>query len=153
MSKQRTEPNFLDFINPFFWIREIFSYLITLFLLINRFFGLIFGSLVVVFVAMFFYDRYCDYTFKDASDIPNDALTVSLFTRNKEYKSPFSDSVQLNSTKIVWVRTEQQQQPLEPKRPKTSRRIRIRNEETVAYSRPYSSIQNEVRHRTSPRRR
>ena len=81
-----TGKDILRYLNPIRWFRALFSNILTFFLLLNQFFAIIFGCIVVIFIAWFFYDRYSNYTYGDGAD--NTHYKVKVFQKAEQYKSP-----------------------------------------------------------------
>lgn len=165
------------YLNPILWIREIFSYLMTVFLFFNRFFTIIFGCFVVFFIVFFFYDRYSNFTYGDSNNQVS-SFKVGFFKDTQKYASPLTRKDENLSKKLsafyaskmhLRKKTEKKEnsdeQVMEETQPKEQSRRADLNPNTAqnqiatkSYqdhweTRPYKSIQTEVRRRTAKGRK
>ena len=165
----------LCYLNPIRWFKGLFSYFLTFFLLLNRFFAVIFGCMVLLFIIWFFYDRYSNFTYGDAAD--SSSYKVNVLQRTEKYNSPLSQSNKelskklnafyMSKLKADEERKEQeeleaqkaaeqkQRASLNPNAAQTQRAMTDYQEQraTPASYRPYKSIQSEVQRRLGRKRK
>ena len=134
MTRRFTHYTIWYFLNPLLWLRVLGSYLMTFFLLFNRFFALFFSFLMAIFILLFLYDRYLVFTYGEDAEVPE--YKVTLFSRTTRYDSPISGK-QNNDVRKELSRSYEE---------KIEREARSDGENT-RYRRPNSSIQREVRRR------
>ena len=162
------------YLNPVRWVKGLFSYFLTFFLLINRFFAIIFGCILLLFIAWFFYDRYSNFTYGDSSD--SSSYKVSVFRKTEKYASPLSEnnkelSQKLNAFYVSKIKADEakkeqeeleaqkaaeqkQKASLNPNAAQTQREMTDYQEQRESYSyRPYKSIQSEVNRRLGRKKR
>ena len=174
MSEPVTHHSIFHYLNPIVWIRALFSYLGTLFLCFNRFFAVFFGCFVIIFIVLFFYDRYSNFTYGDGKDVSSN-FKVGLFRDSKKYASPLIQNNRDLSKKInaFYVSKIQHQETTKPEQntkdsskkqkqtnknaqnPRADLNPNAAQNQIAAKSyqeqwapRPYKSIQSEVRRRT-----
>lgn len=87
MSEEKVKHSLLYYLNPFVWIRMVVSYILTFILILNHFFVLILGCIIVVLTILFFYDRYALSTYdgSTASDYSD-----AIFSKAEKYDSPLA---------------------------------------------------------------
>ena len=178
MSKPKVHHSTFYYLNPFVWIRELFSYLMTFFLLFDRFFAIFFGCFIFLFIAFFFYDRYSNFTYGNDNNSKTSYFKVGFFNDNQKYTSPLTQNNNNLSKKlsVFYASKIQSQEKTEtkkdsdqpkaeqPKKNDQNRRadlnpntaenqIAVKSYQEQWATRPYKSIQKEVRRRTSRKRK
>ena len=170
MSTPVTHHSIFHYLNPFVWIRGFCSHLMTCFLYFNRFFVIFFGCFVVIFVVLFFYDRYSNFTYGD-HDGRVSHFKVGFFKDTQKYTSPLTQknnelskklnkyyTSKIHQKKISQTDDKQVQQNQENPRADLNPNAAQNQIATKSYqdqwaTRPYKSISNEVRRRTAKGRK